>query len=143
RVAIVGPLGADTRVRPYNADGVGADPRVGPVVAPGSRGFVRLRLEAPAVLARGDRYILRAYSPPVTIAGGLILDPAPPRTAIRTPAALERAQRLDVDPSAPDVHAAQQRAIVVMLDDAGAAGLPVGKLTSRAAVDPADVAARV
>ncbi|MGH9144850.1 MAG: selenocysteine-specific translation elongation factor, partial [Vicinamibacterales bacterium] len=62
----------------------------------GGRGFIRLRLEAPAVLARGDRYILRAYSPPVTIAGGLILDPRPPRTAIRTVAALDRCQRLDL-----------------------------------------------
>ena len=34
--------------------------------------------------ARGDRYILRAYSPPQTIAGGLILDPQPPRTGIRS-----------------------------------------------------------
>ena len=38
-------------------------------------------------LARGDRYILRAYSPPMTIAGGVILDPRPPRDAIRTDAA--------------------------------------------------------
>jgi len=152
RVAIVGPLRADTRVRPYDADGgvrpygadgVGADPRVGPVVAPGARGFVRLRLESPALLARGDRYILRAYSPPVTIAGGLILDPAPPRAAIRTPAALERARRLDFDPSASDVAAAEQRAIAVMLDDAGAAALPIDALTSRAAVDPTAVDGRV
>jgi len=152
RVAIVGPLRADTRVRPYDADGgvrpygadaVGADPRVGPVVAPGARGFVRLRLESPALLARGDRYILRAYSPPVTIAGGLILDPAPPRAAIRTPAALERARRLDFDPSASDVAAAEQRAIAVMLDDAGAAALPIAALTSRAAVDPTAVDGRV
>ena len=65
---------------------------------PGGRAFVRLRLEAPAVLARGDRFILRAYSPPVTIAGGLILDPRPPRTAIRTAAALARCERLAFDP---------------------------------------------
>jgi selenocysteine-specific elongation factor len=103
---------------------------------------VRLRLEAPAVLARGDRYILRTYSPPVTIAGGLILDPAPPRTAIRTAAALDRVRRLDFDPSAGDLASAQQRAVGVMLDDAGASGLPVTALTSRAGIDPADVAAR-
>jgi selenocysteine-specific elongation factor len=135
RVALIGPLGADSRVAP----GV---PRVSPVVAPGERAFVRLRLEAPAVIARGDRYILRAYSPPVTIAGGLILDPAPPRTAIRTAAALDRARRLEFDPSAADPAQAQERAVVVMLDDAGAAGLPVSALTSRAGIDSADVAAR-
>jgi len=101
-----------------------------------------LRLEAPAVLARGDRYILRAYSPPVTIAGGLILDPKPPRGAIRSAAALARSQRLDFDPASGDVDAAEQRAAVVMLADAGAAGLPLAALTSRAGVDPRNVEAR-
>jgi len=104
---------------------------------PGTGGFVRLRLEAPAVLARGDRYILRAYSPPSTIAGGLILDPAPPRTAIRTAAAVDRMRRLDFDPAAPGRAAADRRAVGVMLDDVGAAGLPLSALTSRAAIDPA------
>ena len=97
----------------------------------GRRGPVRLRLETPAVLARGDRYILRTYSPPVTIAGGVILDPHPPRTAIRTSAALERIQRFETDP------------VQAMIADAGAGGFPVAALVTRAAVDPADVEARV
>jgi len=63
------------------------------VVQPGARAFVRLRLERPAVLARGDRFILRAYSPPATIAGGTIVDPHPARGSIRAargrPAAAE------------------------------------------------------
>ncbi len=37
--------------------------------------LVRVRLEAPAVLTRGDRFIIRAYSPPITIGGGIVLDP--------------------------------------------------------------------
>ncbi len=93
----------------------------------GARGYVRLRLESHAVLARGDRYILRAYSPPITIAGGVILDPQPPRTAIRTPAALDRLRRLERDP------------ISAMIADAGAAALAVSALVTRAAVDPRDV----
>jgi len=147
RVALIGPL----------RDTAGADPRVGqgadaearastapaPIVEPGGRGFVRLRLEAPAVLARGDRYILRAYSPPVTIAGGLILDPKPPRTAIRTAAARDRVRRLDFDPSFDDRVQTEQRAATVMVDEAGAAGLPVSALVSRAGIDPRDVDARV
>jgi selenocysteine-specific elongation factor len=98
---------------------------------PGGGGFVRLRLESPAVLARGDRYILRAYSPPITIAGGVILDPHPPRTAIRTTAALDRVRRLDADP------------IGAMIDDAGARGFPIAALVTRAGVDPRDVDVRV
>jgi selenocysteine-specific elongation factor len=132
RVAVIGPgQAAASGARAFQAS-----------VQPGARGYVRLRLESPAVLARGDRYILRAYSPPVTIAGGLILDPMPPRTAIRSAAALGRARRLDFDPAAPDRAAAEARATVVMLEDAGAAGLPLAALTSRAGVDPADVDAR-
>jgi selenocysteine-specific elongation factor len=136
RVALIGPLetvgadlavgpGADTPVRPHT-----------PQVPAGSRAFVRLRLEAPAILGRGDRYILRAYSPPVTIAGGLILDPRPPRTAIRTAAALARCRRLAFDPATDDRVEAEQRAIAVMIDDAGRAGLSLAAMTSRCGVDP-------
>ena len=124
RVAVIGPVGADRAV---------------PAIAAGERAFVRLRLEAPAVVVRGDRYILRAYSPPVTIAGGLILDPQPPRTGSRSAAALERAQRLAVDPAADDRHAAELRAARVMLDDAGLAGLPVPSLVSRVGAEPGQV----
>ena len=41
----------------------------------------------PAVLTRGDRFILRAYSPPITIGGGIVLDPHAPRTGVRTTSA--------------------------------------------------------
>ncbi len=46
-------------------------------IAPGRSAYARIRFEAPAVLTRGDRFIVRAYSPPVTIGGGVVLDPAP------------------------------------------------------------------
>ena len=113
----------------------GQEGQEGPV-SPGSRAFVRVRLEAPAILTRGDRYILRAYSPPVTIAGGLILDPRPPRTAIRTAAALMRCRQLMFDPATDDRVEAERRALAVMIDDAGRAGLSLAAMTSRAGVDP-------
>ena len=133
-----GQEGRNGRIRPDARPSCRASPSC-PGDQPGARAFVRLRLEAPAVLARGDRYILRAYSPPVTIAGGLILDPQPPRTAIRTAAALARCRRLEFDPAAGDRAAAEQRALAVMLDDAGAAGLSLAAMTSRAGVDPREV----
>jgi selenocysteine-specific elongation factor len=126
RVALIGPLaGKDI-----------------PVIPPGARAFVRLRLETPTVLARGDRYILRAYSPPVTIAGGLILDPRPPRTAIRSPAALERAHALLFDPAAGDRAGAEHRAAAVMIGDLGQAAFPLSAMTSRVGVDPQSLEAR-
>jgi len=127
RVALIGPVGPDRAV---------------PAIAAGGRAFVRLRLEAPAVLGRGDRYILRAYSPPLTIAGGLILDPQPPRTGIRSPATLERLRRLEFDPSVDNRAEAELRAALVMIEDAGLAGLPLDALTSRAGVDPTSVGGR-
>ncbi|MBI4532142.1 MAG: selenocysteine-specific translation elongation factor [Candidatus Latescibacteria bacterium] len=46
---------------------------------PGASGFVQIRLEAPGVAIRGDRFVIRRYSPPLTIGGGVILDPHPSR----------------------------------------------------------------
>lgn len=48
------------------------------VIEPGTRGSVRLRLEAPLVARGGDRFVLRSYSPVQTVGGGLVLDPDPP-----------------------------------------------------------------
>ena len=43
-------------------------------ISPGEKGLVQLRLESPVVAALADRFVLRSYSPQVTIAGGLALD---------------------------------------------------------------------
>ncbi len=45
---------------------------------PGEESFAHLRLEAPATALAGDRYVIRSYSPALTIGGGSILDPTPP-----------------------------------------------------------------
>jgi selenocysteine-specific elongation factor len=42
---------------------------------PGSWAFARMRLEAPVVAGRGDRFVVRTYSPMRTIGGGTVLDP--------------------------------------------------------------------
>ncbi|PWB79722.1 MAG: selenocysteine-specific translation elongation factor [Candidatus Methylomirabilota bacterium] len=45
---------------------------------PGDETFAHVRLEAMAGAMAGDRYVIRSYSPAVTIGGGSILDPNPP-----------------------------------------------------------------
>lgn len=45
----------------------------------GSRAFVQFRSEAVLACARGDRFVVRSYSPMVTIGGGTVLDVEPPR----------------------------------------------------------------
>jgi selenocysteine-specific elongation factor len=46
-------------------------------LAPGSEALVRLKLQEPALLLPGDRFIVRQFSPVVTIGGGVVLDPSP------------------------------------------------------------------
>jgi len=128
RVAVVGPVAASAGAAP--------------AIQPGSQAFVRLRLERTAVLARGDRYILRAYSPAVTIAGGVILDPRPPRTAVRTDAALAHFRRLAINGTASRAEIDLAGA-AAMIDAAAATGLPVRLLVPRAGIDPPAVGSRI
>ncbi|MEI6206396.1 MAG: selenocysteine-specific translation elongation factor [Desulfuromonadales bacterium] len=55
---------------------------------PGARAYVQLRLKEPALLLSGDSFILRAFSPQVTVGGGVTLDPFPPRRRRRNDEAL-------------------------------------------------------
>jgi selenocysteine-specific elongation factor len=57
----------------------------GKELRPGDEQWVQLRLSEPALLLRGDRFIVRQFSPLITIGGGFVLDAFPP---VRT-----RAQR--------------------------------------------------
>ena len=53
---------------------------------PGASGLVRFRLESPLIALPGDRFVVRSYSPIVTIGGGTLLDIDPPRFKRKTPA---------------------------------------------------------
>ena len=99
----------------------------GAEIAPGKTGFARIRLEAPAALTRGDRFILRAYSPLVTIGGGTVLDPRPPKKGVRTPAGHARFAAIAERPDTAD-------ALATMIDEAGLAGFPLAELGGRAGV---------
>jgi selenocysteine-specific elongation factor len=90
------------------------------------------------VLTRGDRFILRAYSPAVTIGGGVVLDPHPPRAAIRNAAALARFRRLD---PAGEGNAPDERAVLSFIEERGAAGLARAALVSRVGLVPSEAAA--
>ena len=96
---------------------------------PGGAAFARVRLEAPLALARGDRFVLRAYSPPVTIAGGEVLDPLPPRGRFRSPAGLARLRRLDAADGADS--------LLVMVEECAGRGAGRASLARRLGVAPA------
>jgi selenocysteine-specific elongation factor len=128
--------GARVRVHNGTAEVLGRVSIAGPSaaeIAPGRTELVRLRLESEAVLTRGDRFIIRAYSPPITIGGGVVLDPAPTRAGIRSEsgrAGLE-ALRMETDGDA---------ALRWVIDQAGIAGIATASLVRRFGVAPSRVA---
>ena len=70
-------------------------------IEPGQDGWLQLRLDRPAVVVAGDRYILRRPSPSATLGGGEVLSPLPRRRWRRfDPAVLARLQTLSK--GAPD-----------------------------------------
>ena len=97
----------------------------GSAIPPGASAYARIRLEEPAVLTRGDRFILRSYSPAATIGGGVVLDPQPPRVAVRTEAAGQRFKALDWALAEPS------RDVKAIVQEQAAAGLQRRALISR------------
>jgi selenocysteine-specific elongation factor len=74
------PLADGARVRVHAASAeVLARVRLLEPLVPGGSALAQLRLEAPVVAGRGDRIVLRSYSPAETIGGALVVDPLPPR----------------------------------------------------------------
>jgi selenocysteine-specific elongation factor len=47
----------------------------GAALKPGASGLAQLRLDAPVVAARGDRFVVRSHSPMRTIGGGTVIEP--------------------------------------------------------------------
>lgn len=132
--------GARVRLHHGTAEVLGRVSIAGTAVelAPGERTFARVRLETAAALTRGDRFILRAYSPPITIGGGTVIDPAPTRPGVRSAEGAESLAALDLDPAR---HSAD--AVAAMITAAGLPGLPRDALTARAGVPPPAVASTI
>ncbi len=84
---------------------------------PGMGAFIRIRLEEPLVLARGDRFIVRSYSPQYTIGGGVVLDPLPPRGRFRGEIGFQRMKEQHSDKSRSDV-------VVSLVSESRSWGLP-------------------
>ena len=86
----------------------------------GGATVAEIRFESPVVLGRGDRIVLRSYSPVVTIGGGRVLDPMPrPRRRAEIAALQSAENESDVD------------AIARFLREAGGKGLDLDALAGR------------
>ncbi len=86
--------------------------RRGEPLRPGESGFARLKLDNAAMLLPGDRFIVRQFSPVITIGGGVVLD------------ALEPSRR---------VKAAERLAFVHAVESADAAGVLLARVGRRGA----------
>ncbi|MGH9714481.1 MAG: selenocysteine-specific translation elongation factor [Candidatus Acidiferrales bacterium] len=64
-------------------------------LAAGASAFAQLRLDQPALLLPGDRFILRRFSPVVTIGGGVVLDARAPRHRRNDPAVTQFLEKLE------------------------------------------------
>ncbi len=115
-----------TRVRVHagSAEVLGRlEPIGGTRITPDTPTPVQLRLEAPTVLGRGDRLVLRSYSPASTIGGARVLDPLAPRRRRRDPAAATRLAAL----AAADPLAAAR----LFVEEAGPQGIDLRRLAAR------------
>ncbi len=93
-------------------------------LAAGGRALAQLRCAAPVALPAREHFILRRISPPLTIAGGRVIDPAATRLRRHAPRTLARLAALaGADPA---------RIVAAEIDAAGAAGIPLARLAQLA-----------
>lgn len=92
-------------------------------VEPGGNRIVQLRLEQPILVLPGDRFIIRSYSPQITIGGGVILDSLPEKHRISDREALARLEHIEQSD-------AVGRA-AILIDMAGARAMTANEMAAR------------
>ena len=95
----------------------------GQEIAPGGEGWAQLRLEEPVVARALDRFVVRAYSPVVTIAGGTVVEPVAPKRRRLSAADTELLNAVASAPAA--------RALDAALEAAAFAGIAPSTLAVR------------
>ncbi len=104
-------------------------------ISPGEEGFVEIRLEETVPAERGDRFVLRSFSPMHTIGGGVIVDVSGTHRRRFHDEDL-RALRLAAEGSLDD-------RIVGHLTHAAMLGMPEGDLPPRLGQPPSEVASTI
>ncbi len=93
-------------------------------LAAGETSLAQLHCTAPVSVPAREHFVLRRASPPLTVAGGRIIDPAAARHRRHAPATLARLAALaDADPPA---------ILALELEVAGTAGVPLARLSQLA-----------
>src|SRR5512134_309401 len=97
-------------------------------LAPGESTLARFRLEGALVALPGDRFVIRSYSPMVTIGGGTLLDLAPPRFKRKAPALVAHLNLLRED--------SPEAVVEEHVRHAGGGGVRVAALSGRVPFGP-------
>jgi selenocysteine-specific elongation factor len=121
------------RLHLYSSEAVG---RMRPLgverIEPGESGLVEIRLAAPVVAVRGDRFILRRPSPATTLGGGEILDPL-----------WRRPRGTALEPALAALEGDLRATLALWVAGAGERGAEAPELARRLGVAPAGVAAEL
>ncbi len=92
-------------------------------IEPGGECFAQIRLEAPVAVLPRDRFVIRSYSPVVTIGGGEILDVAPRKHRRLRASSMERFEALS--------ESDEPGRLTILLGEAGVNGADTAALTGR------------
>jgi selenocysteine-specific elongation factor len=90
---------------------------------PGGSSFVQLKLEKPAILLPKDRFVIRSYSPVLTIGGGEILDAHPHKHKRLSPETVSQLHAIQ--------EGSDKEKIYLFTSDSGLAGLDLSQLIPR------------
>jgi selenocysteine-specific elongation factor len=93
---------------------------------PGAEEIVQLRLERPLLARAADCFVIRSFSPVRTIAGGVVLEPLPPK----------RKRLGDAERRALDALADPDRSLAALLELAGHVGVARAELPIRTGLAP-------
>ncbi len=94
-------------------------------IACGAKGLAQIRLETPVAAVPGERFIIRRYSPQITIAGGIVIDTVAVKHRKRD---FSKACGFLRELAASDETGAK---IAILLKEAGTSGLNLAELRSR------------
>jgi selenocysteine-specific elongation factor len=101
-------------------------------LAPGESTYAQLRLDAPVFCLHGDTFIIRQFSPTITIGGGTILHPRPSKhksTDKKMPAVLQALDHGDLPEKIPVFLAADARRAMDLNELNSLLGLPGSEIT--------------
>ena len=102
------------------------------ILTPGETSYAQLRLDEPVFCLHGDAFIIRRFSPTITIGGGLILHPNPSKhksTDLGAIDALRRLDGADIKEKIPVLLAVDAERAINLKELNSLLGLPVNELT--------------